>query len=194
MVLISYNNKQYKNLDFIATSSRIERESLPWKPCFIESKCICKELLLEKQKLNRNSKRTGLSEGKPVAYPNNRIKSEKKFIKIFQMDYYDNISSLTKDILNTCQNKYIYYVIDDIKQITNIQEQQKLLKFLYSSMISLHNDFSINLYDIWIDQINLNYIPTYNKFSKDTAQYFTSIKLKLYYRTRLPIKKAEPIW
>lgn len=169
----------------------------PWKPSLVDSKCICSEIFAEQNKSRSN--RTGLSEGKPLPYPENKKIINRKLFKTFQIKYEGMLSPLAKCVLNSFQNKYIYYAIDDILYLfdSNSKEQRNLLALLYSSMLSLHNDFSINFFDIWIESIYINDIYKENRFltndSKNLKQV-THITLKLYYIVRSPIKKVEPIW
>lgn len=82
---------------------------------------------------------------------------------------------------------------------SNPTEKDNLLAILYSSMLSLHNDFSINFFDIWVDSVYLNDNYQTNRFLKsksdsDNQITETTITLKLHYLTRTPIKKPESIW
>jgi hypothetical protein len=65
------------------------------------------------------------------------------------------IISIAKFILNSFQNKYLYYAIDDILYSlkSNPIERDNLLGILYSPVLSLQNNFSINFFDIWIREI-----------------------------------------
>ena len=98
-----------------------------------ETRCQCNE------EFSKTKKRKSLpkSEGKPMQYPkSHEIKS-----KTFKIKYQKNLSLTAKIILNSFQNKYIYYAIDDIlyslKLTTN--ERDSLLSVLYSPIISLQN-------------------------------------------------------
>ena len=173
----------------------------PWNRCLYNKKCVCKELKAEREKkLNRyKSNRTGLSEGKPLPYPVMEEFTNKKFSKTFQIKYEGTLSKLAKLVLNSFQNKYIYYAIDDILYVFEPQskERENILAFLYSPMLSLHNDFSINFFDIWIHSIYINDIYKENRFLTDNSQNakpVTYITLELSYITRSPIKKLEPLW
>lgn len=175
-----------------------------WKPTFGRIKCICKEINKE---LKKNSKpkpdRTPAGDGRGVEYPNSyRNPNYNKtiiFEKTFHMKYEGNLSVLTKSVLNSFHQKYIYYAIDDILYTldSKSKERENLLQFFYSSMMLLHNNFSINFFDIWIESIYINDIYKENRFltndSKNLKQV-THITLKLYYIVRSPIKKVEPIW
>ena len=194
-----YNNKTYRYFNKKIKPLTIPRNQLQsWKPCLIHLKCYCKEITAAKKKLQKQkSKRRGLSEGKSVYYPRNITKLDKKMAKTFQIHYDDSLSSVTKSILHTCQNKYVYYSLDDLKRIKNLKERKSLLAFLFSSLLSLHNNFSVNFFDIWIDQISLTPIPESNRFlvkNTQKSRKSTLIRLTLYYQTRLPIKKPESLW
>jgi len=173
----------------------------PWKPSLVHSKCNCSEILAEIKRNKPKSNRTGLSEGKPLAYieiKNGEIINPRLF-KTFQIKYEGMLSPIAKCVLNSFRNKYIYYAIDDILYLfdSNSKEQGNLLALLYSSMLSLHNDFSINFFDIWVEAIYINDTYKENRFltnESKTLKQVTHITLKLYYITRSPIKKVEPIW
>lgn len=171
----------------------------PWKPCLVNQKCSCSEILAEKKKNKSKSNRTGLSEGKPLVYPANNELTNRKLLKTFQIRYDGTLTRYTKSILSSFQNKYMYYAIDDILYLLDAKskERKSILEILYSSMISLHNDFSINFFDIWVDSIYVNDRYKNNRFLQNDStklKQATYITLKLYYITRSPIKKAEPIW
>jgi hypothetical protein len=70
------------------------------------------------------------------------------------------LSSTAKAILNSFQNKYIYYAIDDILYLlkSNPIERNNLLAILYSPILSLQNNFSINFFDIWIREVYIEEI------------------------------------
>lgn len=189
--------------------------------------CYCSELNKQvnedKEKIKTN--RTGLSNGKLLPYQDkiklrfkNRIQNngqfhfiknygliEKplsgQFLKTFQLNYKLPLSKTSRDILNSFTNKYIYYAIDDILYLldSNPIERDNLLNILYSCMLSLHNEFSINFFDIWIDSIYFNDICETNRFLKaqivkknQTSNLIISVKL--HYFKRIPIKKPQSIW
>lgn len=124
-----------------------------------------------------------------------------QFLKTFQIKYHASLSLTGRNILTSFTNKYIYYAIDDILYLlnSNIIERDNLLSILYSSMLSLQNDFSINFFDIWVDSVYLNDNSQTNRFYDKKSEYLnrstvTNITLKLHYFTRTPIKKSEVIW
>ena len=190
-------------------------------------RCYCSELnkLINENKEDIKTNRTGLSNGKLLPYQDkiklrfkNRIQNngqfhfiknygliEKplsgQFLKTFQLNYKLPLSKTSRDILNSFTNKYIYYAIDDILYLldSNPIERDNLLNILYSCMLSLHNEFSINFFDIWIDSIYFNDICETNRFLKaqivkknQTSNLIISVKL--HYFKRIPIKKPQSIW
>lgn len=187
--------------------------------------CYCSELnkLIDEQKDTVKSNRTGLSDGKPLRYQDGikirlddinefqepSLKTFKlmngclngQFLKTFQIQYKIPLSLTARNLLTSFTNKYIYYAIDDILYLldSNRIEKENLLTIIYSSMLSLHNDFSINFFDIWIDSVYLNdnfqknrFLESHNGSLNQITE--TTITLKFHYITRIPIKKPEPIW
>lgn len=137
------------------------------------------------------------SEGKPLKYPNsNEILS---LSKTFKIKYEKKLSLMAKLILNSFQNKYIYYAIDDILYLfeLNKNERENLLTILYSPILSLQNNYSVNFFDIWIKEIYIDEISKKNKFfitDSTTSKQFTYITIKLFYKTPLALKKQELLW
>jgi hypothetical protein len=156
-----------------------------------ENRCKCNEEFSITKKRKSNTR----SEGKPLQYP----KSKEITSKTFQIEYHENLSSMATFLLNSFQNKYIYYAIDDILYAlkANPRERDNLLAVLYSPIISLQNDFLINFFDIWIREIYVSEISKPNKFLNQgsgnlkKANYIT---IKLFYKTRVAIKKQESLW
>jgi len=156
-----------------------------------KARCRCNEefSVTKKRKSNKRSK------GKLLQYPKpNEIGS-----KTFQIRYEKKLSSVARFILNSFQNKYIYYAIDDILYSfkSNPSERDNLLAILYSPVLSLQNNFSINFFDIWVHEIYISEVSKVNKFLTNNCQNFepfSYITIKLLYRTKIPIKKQESLW
>jgi hypothetical protein len=135
------------------------------------------------------------SEGKPLQYPQlDEITS-----KIFQIKYKDKLSLTAKFILNSFQNKYIYYAIDDILYTLKSSriERDNILAILYSPILSLQNNFSVNFFDIWIRDIYIEEVSKTNKFLSNDSQsltQFTYITIQFFYKTKIPIRKQESLW
>ena len=151
----------------------------------INCKCKKKSSLTKKRK-KRNRRII-------VPYPNDLI------LKTFQLKYEKNLSLLAKFILTSLQNKYFYYAIDDILYIlkSNSVEQENLLTILYSTVLSLHNNLSINFFDVWIHEIQINEVARSNKFLDAESQNFEPfyyITIKLLYRKKVLVKKQESLW
>ena len=156
-----------------------------------ENRCKCNEEV----SITKKRKSSNRSEGKPFLYPNqNEITS-----KTFQIKYEKNLSPITKLLLNSFQNKFLYYAIDDILYLlkSNSIERNNLLTILYSPVLSLQNNLSINFFDIWIHEIYINEVKKENKFLVSNPQNHESVSyitIKLLYRTKIPVKKQESLW
>ena len=93
----------------------------------------------------------------------------------------------------------MYYAIDDILELlkSNPIERDNLLAILYSPVLSLQNNLSINFFDIWIHEIYIDQTAKKNKFLTTQIQdsdCFYYITIKLLYRKKIPIKKQESLW
>lgn len=156
-----------------------------------DNRCKCNE----ESFINKKRKVSTRSEGKPLQYP----KSNEISSKTFHIKYDKQLSLTAKFIFNSFQNKYIYYAIDDILYMFNLNptEQENLLSILYSPILSLHNNFSVNFFDIWIREVYIEESPKFNRFIKNssqTANPFTYITIKFFYKTRVPLKKHQFLW
>jgi hypothetical protein len=156
-----------------------------------QNRCRCNEEF----SIAKRRKVTSRSEGKPLQYP----KHNEITLQTFHIKYEKKLSAIAKVILNSFQNKYIYYAIDDILDLlkANPIERENLLRILYSPILSLQNNFSINFFDIWIHEIYIEEVLKSNKFLKTdshASEYFSYITIKLLYKTRVPVKKQESLW
>lgn len=156
-----------------------------------ENRCKCNEEF----SITKKRKSTTKSEGKPLQYP----KSNEIISKTFQIKYEKKLSTTSKFILNSLQNKYIYYAIDDILYLfeLNQTERNNLLAILYSPVLSLQNNFFVNFFDIWIREIYIEEVSKVNKFlnqDSQTSEQFSYIIIKFFYKTRVPVKKQESLW
>ena len=156
-----------------------------------ETRCKCNEEIF----LTKKRKFSNRSDGKPFLYPT----QNEVTIKTFQIKYEKKLSLVAKFILNNFQNKYLYYAIDDILYLlkSNLVEQENLLNILYSPVIALQNNLSINFFDIWIHEIYINENKPKNKFlvqNMTNSKSISYITIKLLYRTKVPVKKDESLW
>lgn len=156
-----------------------------------ENRCKCNEEIsvIKKRKVSSRS------DGKPLLYPT----QNEVTVKTFQIKYEKKLSVLAKFVLNSFQNKYLYYAIDDILYSlkSNLVDQQNLLNIIYAPVLALHNNLSINFFDIWIHEIYINEARTKNKFlghNTTNSRSTSYITIKLLYRTKVPIKKQELLW
>ena len=115
-------------------------------------------------------------------------------IKTFNVKSEKKLSPLAKLILQSVQFKHFYYVRDDISYLlkSNPIERDFLLQALYSTVLSLQNNLSVNFFDIWIYEIYINRISTHNKFLDQKSQNLEPdeyITIKLAYGSSLSQEK-----
>jgi hypothetical protein len=156
-----------------------------------KNRCRCNEEF----SIAKKRKSVTRSEGKPIQYP----KSDEILSKTFQIKYEKKLSLIAKLILNSFQNKYIYYAIDDILYLFDLKkaERENLLAILYSPILSLQNDYCVNFFDIWVQEIYIDEVLKTNKFlsaDSQTSNQFSYITIKLFYKTRVPVTKQESLW
>lgn len=156
-----------------------------------EKRCKCKEEF----SITKKRKSSNRSEGKPFLYPD----SNEIISKTFQIKYERNLSPIAKFLLNSFQNKYLYYAMDDILYSlkSNPIERDNILAILYSPVLSLQNNLSINFFDIWIHEIYISKVSKVNKFLTNNCQNlepFSYITIKLLYKVTIPSKKQESLW
>ena len=167
-----------------------------------EKRCRCNE----KFSIFEKRSSTNRSEGRPFPYIrkplyeiDERIYGLQPKGFTFQIKYEKELSTIAKFILNSFQKKYIYYAIDDILYLLKSDpiERNNLLSIIYSPIVSLQNNFSINFFDIWIHEIYINEVSKINKFIPSNSQnfeQFSYITIKLFYKPGVPIKKQETLW
>ena len=81
------------------------------------------------------------------------------------------LSTVDKIILNNFEKKYLYHAIDDVLYTLKSSpiERDNILAILYSPILSLQNNFSVNFFDIWIRQIYIEEISKSNRFLKKNS-------------------------
>ena len=156
-----------------------------------QNRCKCNE----ESSITKKRKSTTRSEGKPLQYP----ESDEVISKTFKIKLKKKLSATAKFVLNSFHNKYIYYAMDDILYLFELTatERNDLLAILYSPVLSLQNNFSVNFFDIWIREIYIDEVSNFNKFlnnNSSTSKRFNYIIIKLFYKTRIPVKKQESLW
>ena len=168
-----------------------------------EKRCRCNEKFSIFEKRSSTSR----SEGRPFPYIRKPLYESDETIYYgsppksftFQIKYEKELSTIARFILNSFQKKYIYYAIDDILYLLNSNpiERNNLLSIIYSPIVSLQNNFSINFFDIWIHEIYMNEVSKINRFIPTNSQNFerfSYITIKLFYKPGVPIKKQETLW
>jgi len=119
--------------------------------------------------------------------------------KLFSIQYEKPLSTVEKLLLHNIQKKYLYHAIQDILDSLKSQplERNNVLAILYSIVLSLQNNFSIDFFDIWIDEIYTHKISKRNKFLVDknsNFEPFTYITIKLVYNKKVLPKKPDAFW
>ena len=142
--------------------------------------------------MKKNKKRR---ESKAILYP----RSDESSFKTFHIKYEKKLSSFAKLVLNSFQDKYLYYAMDDILYSfeSNPREGENLLEMLKSLVLLLQNNFFINSFDIWIHEIYINEVSKVNKFLTNdlsNLEQGTCITIKLLYKKPISPKKLDSIW
>jgi hypothetical protein len=119
--------------------------------------------------------------------------------KTFHIKYEKELSSIDKIILKSFDKKYLYHAIEDILSLLKTKpiERENLLTILYSPVLSLQNNFSIDFFDIWIDEISITTPLKVNKFlatNNSNFESFSYITIRLLYTYKRLPKKPEPLW
>jgi hypothetical protein len=119
--------------------------------------------------------------------------------KTFSIKYDKSLSAVDKLLLHNFQKKYLYHALDDILDSLKSKpsERDNLLTILYSTVLSLQNNFLIDFFDIWIDEIYIQKLSKSNKFltnGNSKWEPFTYITIKLVYNKKLLPKKSEAFW
>jgi hypothetical protein len=115
-------------------------------------------------------------------------------IKTFNVKSEPMLSPLAKSILQSVQFKHFYYVRDDIdyRLRSHPMERDFLLQALFSIVISLQNNLSINFFDMWIYEIYISKVSTDNKFMSQKSENLESgeyITIKLAYGSSISQEK-----
>lgn len=138
------------------------------------------------------------SEGRQVftrwnwSYENPRsLRSKTFFLKCER-----SLSTVERIILTSFQKKYLYHAIDDLFYSLKSQQKERdnLLTILYPTVLSLQNNFSIDFFDIWIDQISIHKMFKDNKFLANcdsNFEPFTYITIKVIYNKKLLPQKPN---
>ena len=112
-------------------------------------------------------------------------------VKTFNVKCEGTLSPLTRLILQSVQFKHLFYVRDDISYLlkSNPIERDFLLQALYSSVICLQNNLSIDFFDMWVYEIYINKVSNNNKFISQKSKILKPdeyITIKLAYGSNIP--------
>ena len=134
---------------------------------------------------------------KKIDYRNTDVECD--LSRTFKIKYDKKLSSVAKFLLTSFNKKYLYYAIDDILYLFQLNpiERDNLLAILYSPVISLQNNFSIDFFNIWIDEIYIQEISKVNKFLKTNPsnfQQYSYITIKFLYTMPILPKKPDSLW
>ena len=146
----------------------------------------------KKKKLEKPKRRkfylypTARTQPSVIRNPADRRKPRVIRTQIFQIKYEKPLSLHAKMILKTLSKKYFYHAIDDIFYLlrSTPMEQQNVLSALYAPVISLQNDYSVDFFDIWINQVYIHEPFKVNKFltnDSNSREPFCYITLRLVY-------------
>ena len=162
-----------------------------------QARCRCKEESLETKKPKPT--KTQRTHDRSIVYPFFLEKSDTVLTKTFQIRYDKKLSPVAKFILKSFRNKHIYYAMDDILYLlkSTPTERDNLLAILNSSILSLKNNFCIDFFDIWIDEIFINEVSKINKFLNNDSSNFEQrsyITIQLFYMSPKLPKKQDSLW
>lgn len=182
-----YKNK-CKCLEYASTLLKLS------KPGALKKLREKEEAKIEKwaEELGRSTGRPKPLRGRPNLYPD----SSEILMQVFHIPWNAELSWVGKLTLNGFQKKHLYYAVDDILYAPNmsLKERDDLLALLYSPALSLHNTCSINFFDIWIHELNLQKILKKNRFLKNKFPSSYQITIKVLYKIRPPRSKPKSLW
>lgn len=207
---VKTKNKIYRSWYDVTVGHKYIEQGQEYDP--VETKVeiykLWKEIIVGREEINSNSND---GDGKfPINFPSEGRQTFTRWnwsypnrmtlrSKTFSIKYEKSLSAVEKLLLQNVQKKYLYHAIHDILDSLKSQplERNNLLAILYSIVLSLQNNFFIDFFDIWIDEIYTHKISKRNKFLTDNNsnfEPFTYITIKLVYNKKLLPKKPEAFW
>jgi hypothetical protein len=120
-------------------------------------------------------------------------------VKTFSVKYDKELSKRAKIVLQSFKLKFYYYVIDDILYFlkSDSNECNRLLEILSSTAIFLQNNLSVNFFDIYVYDIQINEIPKTNRFThgeRETVKVSNTITIKLAYQVQPLEEILDTTW
>ena len=117
-------------------------------------------------------------------------------IQTFTINCNRKISIYGKKILQSLKFKPYYYVVDDILYLLKFEpnECDYFLQILNSSVIALQNNFSINFFDIYVYEIQIEDKIKNNNIQNKSFKNVNRIIIRLAYQFKPIEKTIETIW
>ena len=118
-----------------------------------------------------------------------KVLDSKFQVKTFSVRYDKELSKRAKIVLQSFKLKFYYYVVDDILYFLKSDQNEcnYLLQILNSTAIFLQNNFSVNFFNIYVYDIQVNEISKINRFTlgeKEPVKISNNIIIKLAYQVQ----------
>lgn len=128
-----------------------------------------------------------------------KVLDSKFQVKTFSVKYNKELSKRAKIVLQSFKLKFYYYVIDDILYFlkSDSNECNCLLEILNSTAIFLQNNLSVNFFDIYVYDIQINEISKTNRFTRseqETVKISNTITIKLAYQVQPLEEILDTTW
>ena len=128
-----------------------------------------------------------------------KVLDSKFQVKTFSVKYNKELSKRAKIVLQSFKLKFYYYVIDDILYFlkSDSTECNCLLEILNSTAIFLQNNLSVNFFDIYVYDIQVNEISKTNRFTRgeqETVKISNTITIKLAYQVQPLEEILDTTW
>jgi len=128
-----------------------------------------------------------------------KVLDSKFQVKTFSVKYNKELSKRAKIVLQSFKLKFYYYVIDDILYFlkSDSNECNCLLEILNSTAIFLQNNLSVNFFDIYVYDIQVNEISKTNRFTRgeqETVKISNTITIKLAYQVQPLEEILDTTW
>ena len=128
-----------------------------------------------------------------------KVLDSKFQVKTFSVRYDKELSKRAKIVLQSFKLKFYYYVVDDILYFLKSDQNEcnYLLQILNSTAIFLQNNFSVNFFNIYVYDIQVNEISKINRFTlgeKEPVKISNNIIIKLAYQVQSLEETLDTTW
>jgi hypothetical protein len=127
-----------------------------------------------------------------------KVLDSKFQVKTFSVKYNKELSKRAKIVLQSFKLKFYYYVIDDILYFLKSDSNEcNCLEILNSTAIFLQNNLSVNFFDIYVYDIQINEISKTNRFTRgeqETVKISNTITIKLAYQVQPLEEILDTTW